>query len=372
VAELPSAGLVAGATSIDNDLYNDPDVSQTFHADDRTEQLATLHLLNSARIPYFDRVLRQQLQLAPTRAGTYLEVGCGGGVATCALAALGYEMTGVDPAAAALEAARAHARNLGLQQKTIFAHGSAYDLSAFPSESFDGVVMADVMEHLLDLPAAVREVDRVLRPGGVLVFSTINRTYRSYLAAITLAQDVFKMVPPDCHDWRLFVKPHELSFLLQAHRFLVDTSSFRGMAPTLRIDPAATLTALPPLLAPLLASGQLGKLPPPPLSDFMEIASLEVNFLGWAQKPPSRMKPSPSGSGARNGAQSGDAPPTAEGGDRSATATGPQAGPQAGPSTATVAGAAAVESDSDSAGMSFASGELERALRTFRRSAIMP
>jgi len=207
--------IAAGSSSIDNDVYDDDTVGSSWHSDDPTDQLATLQLLNTARIPYFDRVWRQQLGLPPGRPGAYLEVGCGGGIATVALASLGYQMTGIDPAARALDEARAHARARGLADRTVFAAGDAYDLSAFPDDSFDGVLMADVMEHLLDLPAAVAEVRRVLKPGGVLVFDTINRTYKSYLAAIVLAEEVLQLVPPRVHDWRLFLKPHEAAFLLQ-------------------------------------------------------------------------------------------------------------------------------------------------------------
>ena len=82
------------------------------------------------------------------------------------------------------------------------------------------------------------------------------------------------MVPPHTHDWRLFIKPHEMTFLLQAHGFLADTSTFRGMAPA--VYP-------PPPSAALDALRRLPERPPPlPLSDFVEISSLEVNYLGWA------------------------------------------------------------------------------------------
>ena len=297
--------LPEGCADLDNDIYRDADLVRSWHADDRSRELATLHLLNSARIPYFDRIWSQQLVLTPERPGNFLEVGCGGGVATCELARLGYSMTGIDPAEESLEAARAHARSLGLQSSTLFATGSAYDLECFPPESFDGVVLADVLEHLYDLPAAVEQVWRVLRPGGVFVFDTINRTYASYLLAIVVAQELGRMVPARTHDWRMFIKPHELSFLLQSHGFLVDSAQFRGMAPTLAPDPralAAQARAVPRAeprrpspssrvcsacrLPQLTRRAGAPSWPPPlPLSDFIEVSSLEVQYMGWAAKP---------------------------------------------------------------------------------------
>ena len=208
--------IAEGSATLNNDIYRDPELVQSWHAADRTQKLSTLHLLNAARIPFFDRVWSQQLGLGPDRTGNFLEVGCGGGVATCALARRGYAMTGVDPAPESLEAAREHAQREGIGSRTLFAEGSAYDLSSFPDGAFDGVVMADVLEHLYDLPAAIDQVWRCLRPGGVLVFDTINRTYASYLLTIAIAQEAMGVVPEDTHDWRMYVKPHEIAFLLQA------------------------------------------------------------------------------------------------------------------------------------------------------------
>lgn len=231
--------LPEGCSDLDNSLYHDPSLAASYTSDDRTSELASLHLLNSARIPFFDRVWCQQLRLSPDRPGNFLEVGCGGGVASCALASLGYRLTGVDLAEESLQVARKRARDQGLGEKTLFARGSAYDLSCFPEASFDGVVLADVLEHLYDLPSAADQLWRVLRPGGVFVFDTINRTYASYLLAIVAAQEVAGVVPPRTHDWRMFIKPHELSFLLQQRGFLVDSSHFTGLAPTFRPDPLA-------------------------------------------------------------------------------------------------------------------------------------
>lgn len=273
--------LDEGSATVDNSLYDDQAHAASWHSDDTSHDLATLKLLNAARIPYFDRVWRSRILHGPAREGRYLEIGCGGGIATGALAELGYHMTGVEPAAASLEAAREHAARLGLQERMHFVQGDAYDLSVFPEESFDGVLMADVLEHLYDLPAAVAQAWRVLRPGGILTFDTINRTYASYVLAIALAQEGIGMVPPNTHDWRLFIKPHELTFLLQAHGFLVDSSHFRGMAPTVALRN--------PIMGAirLATAAREGKPLPLPLSDFVEISSLEVQYLGYAQKPSS-------------------------------------------------------------------------------------
>ncbi len=270
--------LPAGCSDIDNSLYDDPKHARTWHSEDRTSELATLQLLNAARIPFFDRVWRQQLQLGHERAGAYLEVGCGGGLVCSSLAELGYRMVGVDRAAASLDEAREYARALGLgEERLSLQHADAYDLSCFEPNSFDGVVIADVLEHLHDLPAAVAQVARVLRPGGALVFDTINRTHASYVLAIAVAQEGLRLLPPKTHDWRMFVRPDEISLLLQANGFVCDTATFRGMAPTFAPTPSGTLAAARRALAE-------GTLPPPPLSDFVEVPSLQVNYLGWAVK----------------------------------------------------------------------------------------
>jgi 2-polyprenyl-6-hydroxyphenyl methylase/3-demethylubiquinone-9 3-methyltransferase len=292
--------LEEGSATLDNELYGDATHAASWHQEDASHELATLRLLNSARIPYFDRHWRSALLLGPARAGSFLEIGCGGGICTAALAELGYSMTGVEPQTASLEAAREHARRLGLQERLSFVKGSAYDLTMFPPRCFEGVVMADVLEHLYDLPTAVAQAWRVLKPGGVLVFDTINRTFASHALAIALAQEGLQMVPPHTHDWRMFIKPHELAYLLQAHGFVVDTATFRGMAPTVALR--NPITGASQLVQSVLA----GTPPRLPLSDFIEIASLEVNYLGHAIKPTKPRSQHANGGEAADGGEAVD------------------------------------------------------------------
>ena len=134
--------------------------------------------MNEARIPYFDEALVRELGTTDRTAVSLLDVGCGGGIATLALAELGYNITGIDVSKNSLETARAE--GLRRQVKARFVQGSAYRIP-FDDNSFDAIVCSDVLEHLHDLTTALAEVNRVLKPGGVYVFDTINRTWFSYI-----------------------------------------------------------------------------------------------------------------------------------------------------------------------------------------------
>ena len=116
-------------------------------------------------------------------------------------------VTGIDPSAEAITAARIHAEAGGRE--------IAYDVGAgetlpYADASFDAVVCVDVLEHVEDLQRVVDEVARVLRPGGVFLFDTINRTALSRLVTITLAERVLGVLPRGTHDPALFVRPGEL------------------------------------------------------------------------------------------------------------------------------------------------------------------
>ena len=220
-------------TIIDNKFYDLPQWAAQWHTPDAA--LNTLGHMNSARVPYFDDAWRRELG---GTNGSFLDVGCGGGLLTNALAARGYKLRGVDPSTNSLVAARQQAAEEGpTAQRPEFLEGTCYALPAADG-ALDGVVMSDVLEHFHDLRAAVGEVYRVLRPGGVFVFDTINRSYFSWFVLIVLLEKIAGGIPAGTHDWRLFITPDEVEQLLNSTGFEVGPrTDLVGMRPE---DPSDT------------------------------------------------------------------------------------------------------------------------------------
>lgn len=128
-----------------------------------------------------------------------------------ALATRGAQVTGIDPAAASIKAARQHAKGAGLQIG--YDVGVGEDLP-YDAVGFDAVVCVDVLEHVADLNKVLSEVTRVLRPGGLFLFDTINRNPVARLATITIAEDLLRVLPRGTHDPEMFIKPRELRHAL--------------------------------------------------------------------------------------------------------------------------------------------------------------
>ncbi|MEM6487061.1 MAG: bifunctional 2-polyprenyl-6-hydroxyphenol methylase/3-demethylubiquinol 3-O-methyltransferase UbiG [Pseudomonadota bacterium] len=155
-----------------------------------------------------------------------LDLGCAGGFMAEAIAAKGGRVTGIDPAADAIAAARAHAAEGGLDIRYDVGVGEALP---YPDDQFDLVVCVDVLEHVESVPQTLAEVARVLRPGGMFCFDTINRTIAARLAVIIMAEDVLGLLPKGTHDPALFIKPAELRQLLATAGFR--PGRFRGLGP---------------------------------------------------------------------------------------------------------------------------------------------
>ena len=148
-----------------------------------------------------------------------LDIGCGGGLLSEPMTRLGARVTGVDADAAGIAAATAHADEAGLEIDYVCA--AAEDLVA-EGRRFDAVVASEVIEHVADREAFADALAELVRPGGALVLTTINRTPRSYAAAIVGAEYVLRWVPRGTHDWNRFPTPDELTALLAPRGFAVE------------------------------------------------------------------------------------------------------------------------------------------------------
>ncbi|MBN1615320.1 MAG: 3-demethylubiquinone-9 3-O-methyltransferase [Deltaproteobacteria bacterium] len=175
-----------------------------------------------ARLSYFDRI-------DPRWEGvTVLDLGCGGGFMAEALARRGARVLGVDPSMPSLAAARRHAEKSALDIRYIGGIGEAVPLL---DRSVDRVVCVDVLEHVRDIGRVIREVRRVLRPGGLFLFDTINRNWLSRLAAVTIVEDVLCIIPKGTHDPEKFIKPSEMRAYLRDGGFQQVPAAFTGMGP---------------------------------------------------------------------------------------------------------------------------------------------
>lgn len=172
---------------------------------DETATIAPLNRLNPLRFKYFDRAIPRWEGLR------VLDVGCGGGFTCEFLAHQQAQVWGLDQSAQCIAAAQAHAEAGGLP--ITYRCGIAEELP-FEAVAFDVVVCVDVLEHVADPLQAVKEISRVLRPGGLFCFDTINRTARSRLVMIWLLENILRQIPVGIHDWEKFVTPEELGEML--------------------------------------------------------------------------------------------------------------------------------------------------------------
>ncbi|MGA2533861.1 MAG: bifunctional 2-polyprenyl-6-hydroxyphenol methylase/3-demethylubiquinol 3-O-methyltransferase UbiG [Candidatus Aminicenantales bacterium] len=210
---------------IDNDIYSTRSGSWW---DPESDFYQMKVAFNPVRVGYARRILFDELKIDP-RGKLALEVGSGGGYLSEEIAGMGFAVTGIDPSGNSLEAAAGHARATGLE--IIYAAGTGEGIP-FRDRSFDAVFCCDVLEHVHDLPKVISEISRVLKPGGVFVFDTLNRTWLSKLLAIKISQQWkrWAFMPPDLHVWEMFIKPRELRALLERHQ--LEWKEHRGIMPS--------------------------------------------------------------------------------------------------------------------------------------------
>jgi 2-polyprenyl-6-hydroxyphenyl methylase / 3-demethylubiquinone-9 3-methyltransferase len=189
---------------IDNTLYDR--LAETWWDENKVLNILRTWV-NPARFGYSREVL-ERLKVDP-RGKETLDVGCGGGLLAEEFARLGCRVTGIDPSELSIATARVHAQRQGLAID--YQVGFGEDLP-FADESFDIVYCCDVLEHVSNLEAVTVEIARVLKPGGIFFYDTINRTWISNLITIKLLQEwkATRVMPPNIHDWQMFIKPREL------------------------------------------------------------------------------------------------------------------------------------------------------------------
>jgi len=245
----------------DNTLYDQPG---DIWWDERQPLHAIRTSLNPARMSYFRAVLAGQ-GIDPS-GKVVVDVGCGGGLLAEELAALGAQVIGVDPAAASIATARKHASAARLDIDYRLGRGEQLPLGDGVA---DIVCCVDVLEHVADLDAVIAETARVLKPGALYVFDTINRTRLSKLVMIKLSQEwaATAWMPPGLHDWDQFV--------LARHH--LESRGMTGITPG--VSPPALIRLLRRLKKGKLSHADFGR-----KAAFTLTKDMRISYLGHAVK----------------------------------------------------------------------------------------
>jgi 2-polyprenyl-6-hydroxyphenyl methylase / 3-demethylubiquinone-9 3-methyltransferase len=176
-----------------------------------------LHMLNPCRLDYITRQIAAEFgrDLAgpePFKGLRILDIGCGGGLLSEPMARLGAEVVGADAAARNITVARLHAEQSEL--RIDYRHTTAEDMAA-AGERFDVVLNMEVVEHVADPQAYLTACQELLKPGGLMICSTLNRNPKSFVMAIIGAEWVMRWLPKGTHDWSKFITPDELYDLIR-------------------------------------------------------------------------------------------------------------------------------------------------------------
>ena len=162
---------------------------------------APIHQMNPLRLGYID-------ERAPLAGRRVLDIGCGGGILSEAMAAAGAEVTGIDLAAGPLAVARTHARESGVEVE--YLETGAEDLAAERPEAYEVITCLEMLEHVPEPASVIAACSRLVRPGGDVFFSTINRTAKAFALAIVGAEYVLRLLPRGTHEYEKLIRPSEL------------------------------------------------------------------------------------------------------------------------------------------------------------------
>lgn len=223
---------------------------------DESGPFKPLHDLNPTRLYYIVETLMAHLGLLsgadkPLAGIRLLDIGCGGGLISEPMCRLGADVIGVDASESTIDVAKKHASQMGLVID--YRQTSIEAMVADREDPFDVILALEVVEHVADVQVFIDYCAKLLKPGGALILSTINRTWKAYAVAIVGAEYVMRWLPRGTHDWNKFLTPAELASFVRLSGGLVHDVT--GMS-----------------FCPFNWSWSLGK-------------DLDVNYLMYAVKP---------------------------------------------------------------------------------------
>lgn len=212
---------------INNEIY-DLEGDRWWQPDCSLNLLKTL--INPFRVGYAKKII-DRLKLNPY-GKTALEVGCGGGLLCEEIARIGFSTYGIDPSHQSIMTASRHSNESGLNINYATGAGEALP---YLDNTFDIAFCCDVLEHVQDLPGVISEISRVLKPGAVFIYDTINRTFLSNIITIKILQDWkrWAILPSRLHEWKMFIKPAEIKWLLSQNDF--SWQEHRGIIPDVSV-----------------------------------------------------------------------------------------------------------------------------------------
>lgn len=180
---------------------------------DKTSEFKPLHDINPLRLNYIDNIVS-------LKDKTVLDVGCGGGILSESMAVKGANVTGIDLGEKALKVAQLHSLESG--EKVDYQLIAVEDLVKSHEASYDVVTCLEMLEHVPDPASVVAACAKLVKPGGHVFFSTINRNPKAYVFAVLGAEYILNMLPRGTHDYAKFIRPSELAAWMRASGLLLE------------------------------------------------------------------------------------------------------------------------------------------------------
>ena len=195
---------------------------------DEKGKFAPLHRINPKRIEFIRDEIYSHFKVESLEGLSLIDIGCGGGLVSEPMCRLGAKVTGIDGGEKNVKTATAHAQGSGLK---IDYQATTAEALAEQGKQFDIVLALEIVEHVANVPLFLESVAKLVKPGGILIMSTLNRTLKSYALAIVGAEYVLRWLPRGTHEWNKFLKPSEIIQPLTSHGLQHRTSKGMVMNP---------------------------------------------------------------------------------------------------------------------------------------------